>query len=358
MQHTWIHGDEPVTSLWPNDEFIPEVKIGDTSEILAAIEKVPMIFKGVFKEMLKQIRRPITIDIPQYDRFIDSVEDSDECRGWQRFIILLQKAGVTFKKQLPFIKLFSLELKLQCAYQHNNPAFQRYKVFYHGSWDRWWSKQPRLSISLQKFLRDFCNLRDDMDTTLRAIHRSTLYFDPDSVKFEITNEIVAAYQNYVEGPHTAPSVSGSCMAQPEKIPEAHPCRVYEESDDVLLGRLYDPESGKTIARCLLNKVHMTISRFYGSGKTSQGHEAQMEYLVEKLEDAGYTRDFSLGLDGCRLPKIRCSGEYLMPYLDGDACGVVDDGTDWLVARGYDWCCDRTDGYLGVKEDYGEENSDW
>lgn len=361
MQHTWLKEKEPIDSLWPNDDYIPEVKLGDTSDILTAIEAIPMVFKGVFKEMLKQIRRPLAIDIARYDHFLDEIEGSTPEKGWRGVIAALQKAEVTFKKPLSLIKLFSLGLKLESNTKKNNPAFQRYKVYYHGSWDRWWAGQPRLSISLQKFLRDFCNLSHDMDTTLRSIHNSTLTFNPEDVAFEITNNIVKAYQHFVEGNFQAPSVSGSCMAKESTPPERHPCCVYEKSDDVLLGRLYDPDTGRTIARALLNERHKTFSRIYGSGRTPEAHEGQASYLIEQLEDAGYTRDFSRGLMGCKLPKIeRCRG-WLMPYLDGGACGVSNEGDHWVVTNDYEYCCDRTDGILDTGEvtcDEDEAESGW
>jgi len=173
------------------------------------------------------------------------------------------------------------------------------------------------------------------------------------LKFAKTpDEIAEAYR---EGPH-------SCMdGRHFPDPSTSPVRVYGAGD--LAVAYLCGASKKVLARALCWPEKKAVGRVYPTPEnwSSDGFEsydvsrAHQTALLHKLKELGYTHVSEGGdvLRGARLLKIRQGGSYRMPYLDNDY-GVDDGGEYWIMARGGEYQCLNTHGYMD--EDAADEDS--
>lgn len=139
----------------------------------------------------------------------------------------------------------------------------------------------------------------------------------------------------------------SCMSYAARrfSSSIHPTRVYGAGD---LGVAYLLKGDRCTARALVWPAKKIYSRIYGDE----------ERLAALLREAGYSD--SSNLAGARLLKIQHRGQYVMPYIDGEAdqvkhsaCGKFFE----LVTHRGAFSAGNTNGLAGECSDYDDDDED-
>lgn len=159
------------------------------------------------------------------------------------------------------------------------------------------------------------------------------------------DEIEAAYTHGEPNIYDQHSPT-SCMSYVARrfSSSIHPTRVYGAGD---LGVAYLLKGDRCTARALVWPAKKIYSRIYGDE----------ERLAALLREAGYSD--SSNLAGARLLKIQHRGQYVMPYIDGEADQVRHhaDGKHFeLVTYRGEFSCGNTNGLAGAYED--EDSDDY
>lgn len=113
--------------------------------------------------------------------------------------------------------------------------------------------------------------------------------------------------------------------------------VYEGNDVAVAYLEYNNEVVARSVVCKNEDIGLKYVRAYGL----------VDVLEAKLEEAGY---MSGSLDGCSIPlKETPDGSFVMPYLDGAANEVTNEGDHFLVSLyGGDFTADNTSGTVGLE----------
>jgi len=121
---------------------------------------------------------------------------------------------------------------------------------------------------------------------------------------------------YTEGPH-------SCMSYPIDHPnfsqvDKHPVSVYGDSD---IGVAYIERYGDITARCIVWPEKKIFGRIYGDRAR----------LLERLKENDYIENWT-GFSGAKIRALANDDDarLIVPYIDGDEMGVIQQDCDWLV----------------------------
>jgi len=161
----------------------------------------------------------------------------------------------------------------------------------------------------------------------------------DIVALSITSvELVFDLAGMIEAVQNGPK---SCMQNSRWSEDDHPYRAYDPQYGWHMA--VRREGGDIVGRCLC-LTHGGEKMFVRSYRsTNEGYSQSDEGMNAWLAEQGYTHEDGWA-EGARLAKIEVCGEYVLPYIDGDAtrCSVhrnhiqIDDDGDYEGTR--------TDGY--------------
>lgn len=303
----------------------------------------------LLRSVVDELRVETTIPLNKVCQLYDSWNKEHE--GW-KMVALMKKHNLSFQSPLSLPKLLSLKLKMER--NGKNPPWQDIKVSMDNGWYGYLNGRPRVSISLQGFVKNYCKtdatdefLKDTINTILDYVEFTVKVkrFDGSSADDQLIENIYTKYvaerRSNDGNRDTYPSVAGSCMSKEAgdedddadeyfKLTEYHhPTIVYNhESGDVGIAWCEDAH-GNTTMRCLLNYKHMTTCRYYGSsgGKLRIAEERE---FFSQLEEHGFKRKDN-GLIDCQLKLVDLCDGILMPYLD-NAVAVVYDGVNLRVSN--------------------------
>jgi len=127
----------------------------------------------------------------------------------------------------------------------------------------------------------------------------------------------------------------SCMHGKFADDTIRPYHVYADSPDVAVA--YVTKADRIVSRTVVNQVKRRWIRPYAATSGDNGTECGI--LESMLSDAGYEKGSLLG---CRLTKLD-TADVMLPYLDGNATDVDDEGDWWRVVSNGDYSADRTTG---------------
>jgi len=139
--------------------------------------------------------------------------------------------------------------------------------------------------------------------------------------------------------HAGESAPVSCMCEFDTWTNP-PYMVYAGSPDVAIA--YLRESSGIIARTVVSTKYKWWVRMYTTG--GDDHEYLCSRLREALHKAGYERRGSL--KDCRLSVLEEEGHYALPYIDGSAWYVYQNGDYWVVTDNDEegeYSCQETSG---------------
>lgn len=226
----------------------------------------------------------------------------------------------------------------------NVPIYQCCSVKYFTNVQSWIMNREPKKVSLQDYLNKvgLSSLYSEVGLDLFEATFPDRYqhWDWNSVEFHRINglhhgeEITEVYTNVdpydTKYEDVYPSPWGSCMRRDEWSYDGyslgvdcdydHPVAAYA-TEDVDLAWVTDKETGKTLARCLINNKEHTVSRVYALGlnlKTYDYQKRSQKELKDKLiEFIGLPVDEHTGLKNCRfLPQFIDDDTIVAPYIDG------------------------------------------
>ncbi len=325
MKHTFTYKGEPVTKICGG---AIDVTL-DSKDILKNLEAIkgqwPTVSINSLKQLLTEAQH-VSLVVPLETLHELPTKWNKDHTGW-KLVQLLSRLGMAFVKPPAFLKLMTLDYKLDKA--NGNPLYQSVHMYYHSTWTRMFREQPRLHISLQaflkehlgvtpsnKFLKECLNAISDSEHDLEDYFKIVSGDDPNAP--EIFTEV---YTNYERGDYGC-SVSASCMKYAavsfDDTDGHHPVEAYCSSD-IALAYVTHPTTGNTRARALLNLKHNTYARVYVSGTTNDATRKLENAFCKLLEAKGFTYSYSTGLRDCHMKLIKLpSGKLLAPYIDGDS----------------------------------------
>lgn len=140
-----------------------------------------------------------------------------------------------------------------------------------------------------------------------------------------TSELEDAWINiYRRGPH-------SCMKGKDAV------RVYAMKGNHLALAYWEFE-GSIVGRCIVRNDEREWIRCY-----SDSGVISIETLEQRITNAGYKE--SRNLEGIRVQKIEYNPGWVMPYLDGRAQMVEDQGSYFVITDNGEYECCNTSGYI-------------
>lgn len=303
------------------------------------------LLRSVLSELRVESTVPLHKLFPLYDTW------NKEHEGW-KLVKLLKKHNLSFQSSLSLPKLLSLKFKVER--NGKNPPWQDVKVSMENGWYGLLNGRPRVSISLQGFIKSYCRteatdvfLKDVTNEIVGYVELTVRIkrFDGSSADDQLIENIYTEYAGDRRSPcgsmQTYPSVSGSCMNKKPGCDDddsddffrhtegSHPTVVYNhESGDIGIAWCEDPH-GNTTMRCLLNYKHMTTCRYYGSSSGVLRVAEEKEFF-NQLEAQGFSRN-DVGLMDCQLKLVNLDEGILMPYLDNSGT-IVYDGASLVVSN--------------------------
>jgi len=297
-------------------------------ELLELLSRDIISNRRLHRESLSSLRREIPVHVGAISDLVANWV-SDRNHGW-KLVKLLSSHGLRFTKELPLVKLMTLQVKLEDTAESvgRNPLYQKIKLAWFPTWDALFTQGKRNLLSLQGFLQDYLSCEDYVPVAKGILTEilGLITFERENLKFmrgdhpDAPQTFTRVYTQYSQAPNQAyPSVSGSCMRLPFSSLDRHPVVAYCTPD---VGLVWcEDADGRTTVRALVNLVHGTLCRIYGSWEPEKAGRYTEGFITAVKEYLGYERNESQGLLDCRLAMledISYTGQpcYTIPYLDG------------------------------------------
>ncbi len=296
-------------------------------ELLELLSRDIISNRRLHRESLSSLRRELTINTSSIPHLASQWNSSHH--GW-KLVKLLHQQGLRFTKELPLVKLMTLQVKLEDTAESvgRNPLYQKIKLAWLPTWDALFTNGKRNLLSLQGFLKDYLSCEDYAPVAKAVLTEilGLITFERENLKFmrgdhpDAPQTFTRVYTQYSQATNQAyPSVNGSCMRGSFSSLDRHPVTAYCTPD---VGLVWcEDADGRTTVRALVNLVHGTLCRVYGSWEPSKAGRYSEGFITAVKQHLGYERNESQGLLDCRLAMLedtRYNGQpcYTMPYLDG------------------------------------------